>query len=163
MSSYRTRTSSIKNPEFLLLLLPQSEKPQYTKATNKLSNIFTSSLKIQNQNSTERDCHRSDGYLSGWPLKKCSYTLPKIRKFYTHKMKNLAWSTQILRKIYAKFTEITQNLRKFCKILETLPEVRKFYVKFTQNLRKFTQNIFAFAHQNFEWSTPRVITEILPN
>ena len=57
-------------------------------------------------------------------------------------MKNLAWSTQILRKIYAKFTEITQNLR---------------------NLRKFTQNIFAFAHQNIEWSTPRVITEILPN
>ena len=36
-------------------------------------------------------------------------------------MKNLAWSTQILRKIYAKFTEITQNVR---------------------NLRKFTQNIF---------------------
>ena len=66
----------------------------------------------------------------------------KYANFTKHKMKNLAWSTQILRKIYAKFTEITQNLR---------------------NLRKFTQNIFAFAHQNFEWSTSRVITEILPN
>ena len=135
MPSYRTRTSSIKNPEFLLLLLPQSEKPQYTKATNKLSNIFTSSLKIQNQNSTERDCHRSDGYLSGWPLKKCSYTLPKIRKFYTHKMKNLAWSTQILRKLrkiygnYAKFTEILQNIGNLAWSTQIL---RKIYAKFTQ-------------------------------
>ena len=35
---------------------------------------------------------------------------------------------------YANFTQNTQNLRK---------------------LRKFKQKVFAFVHQNFEWSTPR--------
>ena len=37
----------------------------------------------------------------------------KIRKFYTQKMKNLAWITQILRKFYAEFTQITQNFFAF--------------------------------------------------
>ena len=44
-------------------------------------------------------------------------------------MKNLAWSTQILRKIYAKFTEITQNLRKLRKIYATYANLRKTFLR----------------------------------
>ena len=96
-------------------MLAQSENPQYTKATsNKLSDTFTSSLEIQNQNSTERDC-------------------------VTSQTGNYELLTE-LRKFYEKSTQITQNSRKS---------------------RKFTQKIFAIVNQNFEWSTPRVITEIL--
>ena len=101
-------------------MLAQSENPQYTKATsNKLSDTFTSSLEIQNQNSTERDCVTSQtGNYELLTKQKMLEHLAKKTQIFTQKMKNLAWITQILRKIYAnyaKFTQITQIYAKnFC-------------------------------------------------
>ena len=55
--------------------------------------------------------------------------LRKIRKIDKHKMKNLAWSMQILRKIYANYASLRKKiLRSYTKILSGQPFDRAYAI-----------------------------------
>ena len=76
----------------------------------------------------------------GWPLKKCSYPLPELRKFYA-KYANFTQNTQNLRKMhkmYAKYAKIYSKYAKF-KIFETFPENTHFLLK-ERKFYAITQN-----------------------